>query len=158
MSDIITGGAGPTNIPPGVFSVATVFGNFASYSPTQLGANAITLPASGRTVNTNIIDLRGAKQFILYSGCGQINNVETNLYDETGVSIISLTGTFINFALQNSAPTSWGAIFVGSESSQVVQGGSAINTLRLPLRAISFDWFNTTAVAATCTARLFVAY
>ncbi|VVB52848.1 Uncharacterised protein [uncultured archaeon] len=135
---------------------APVFGAAAIYSPVELGANAITLPASGTTVNTNTIDMRGAKEAVIYANPTQAANILQYVYAEDGTTPL-LNG--LNFATGMPANV-WGSWRFGSESSPLSGQGSGtlINNLFFPLRALAFGWTNTTPTVGTVVARLFVKY
>lgn len=129
--------------------------NFVSYSPTQLGVNALTEPASGTTALSNIIDTRGVKQATLLATCTQGNwTINVTVYAEDGTTTWnagSNAATAIGAGIQN-------ILYIGSESTSNVAGGTNGNLVRFPQRAIAFSFTNASATPGTCTARLFVAY
>lgn len=151
----------PTNIPaqqpaPSAGTCVQLTGASLScaYSPTQLGANAVTLPASSSTALTNIIDMRGAKSATLVSICTQIVNIQITFYAEDGA-----TAAGGPYSAMTNVAAAGNSMHIGSESSIISAGGTAsIVGITLPQRALAFDWNNTTATAGTCTARLFVQY
>ena len=148
------GNIGTANGAPAT-TAGTAFGNFVSYSPTQLGANGITLPASAGTAPTNTVDLRGVKQMTLWAICTQTFSVSANLYKEDGTPF---SATYTNVATNGSNGFD-NAVTFGSESNQGgALGFTAGAGIRLPQRGIAFQFVNTTATPGTCTARLFLAY
>jgi hypothetical protein len=149
---LVGGAANSTGAPPS--GQLQTGGVFTSYSPAQLGANAITLPASASTALTNIIDMRGVKQMTLVGSCTQVVNNNITVYAEDGTTVM-LGGTIAGStgASANILNT------MGSESTlSYVSGGTNLANLKFPLRALSFSWTNTTATPGTCTARLFLSY
>lgn len=134
------------------FCGGTLQGNSCTFSPTQLGVNAITLPASASTANTNIIDTRGVKQLTLDYNCTQSVNVNLNGFAEDGVTQ-KLGVQIVAGAVAGNVQA-----YLSSEQIPVASSGTISTQVKFPQRAVSFNWVNTTAVAGTCTARLFLAY
>jgi hypothetical protein len=127
-------------------------GTWISYSPAQLGANGITLPASGSTPTTNTIDMRGVKDATLSSNCTQTTDLNVELFSEDGSTIFS---TPTNISSLVSGPSQ---IYYHSGQPTTDEAGTVRINVELPQRAMNFFWSNTTATAGTCTARLFVQY
>jgi hypothetical protein len=134
-----------------------VANGFAAYTPTDLGASAITLPASGSTASTTIVDMRGVTEATLQWVCNQAAKVNITTYADDGTtSEVSSNLTTATAAANQVTDT-----YLGSESAASSQSvGTAIATApyRLPQRAVSFSWTNGGATAGSCTARLFLAY
>ena len=125
-------------------------GRFVACGPVALGANAITLPVSAATANTNIIDTRGVKQATIATTCTQAVTGNLTYYDVDGVTFYQ--------SLQITGTSQFPVASIGSDSAvQSPTPGSGV-AVHFPFRAISFNWTNTTATPGTCTARLFLAY
>ncbi len=130
-------------------------GRFVACGPVALGANAITLPASGTTALTNIIDTRGVKQVTLWAACTQVWNMRVNHYAEDGTTLLATQSTILGATTANN-PT---GVFWGSGLGQSIAPFAAnINMGAFPERPLSFAFDNTTVTPGTCTARLFLAY
>ena len=138
-------------------------GNFTACPPVTLGVNALTLPGSGTSTLSSIIDTQGAKQATLHYTCTQGTvSVNVQTYAEDGL----LNGAPAPTALALVTPVSAvaananGILQLGSESNPTVNTGTLSGTaiLRLPQRALAFSFTNAGASAGTCTARLFLSY
>src|SRR5579872_5101261 len=55
------------------------------YSPADLAHNAVTLPASGTTSASAVVNMGAVTKSTLYVNCTQIVNVQVNTYKEDGV-------------------------------------------------------------------------
>ena len=122
------------------------------YSPADLAHNAITLPASLSTPNTNVVVMGGVTKSTLYVNCTQIVDVFVNTYQEDGATI---DGTYKIVA---ALPAGAQQIYIASELAPNTTAGTVQTNIRLPQRAFSFKEANTTATAGTCTDRLVVGY
>src|SRR6202022_888115 len=125
-------------------------GAVAIYSPAELGANAIVLPASGNTALASIIDARGAKQATLYANCSQIADFYSWPYAEDGVTTAMLV------ALVQGVPAATTVIVQLSSEAVISYAGGAgtiTNSKYFPQRAVAFQFHNTTATPGTATAR-----
>lgn len=151
-----------TGAPTSVITIDYVFaplggspGLFQVYTPDQLGANGITLPASSTTALSATIDLRAVRETTLWSNCGQIYNLNLTFLAEDGLTtLLTQSSVVTNVPASTFSSFQW-----GGESSPIVMGGTlGAFTFRQPQRAMRFSWTNTTATPSTCTARLFVAY
>jgi hypothetical protein len=123
------------------------------FSPLQLGVSAITLPASGTTSLSGIIDTRGAKETTLAFVCTQgAVTVNVQEYAEDGVTPLALVSPLSAVALNTQTQ-----LTIGSESNPSSSSGTLSSSalVRLPQRAVAFSFTNASAVAGTCTARLF---
>jgi hypothetical protein len=126
---------------------------FVSCNPTDLGMNAITLPASGTTSLSNVIDTRGVKSLSLWSNCSQGYTINVQPYAEDGSTPLTLYG-------ENTGVTAGNFLWSGMSENATWNGSGTLATalLRLPQRALAFSFTNGGATAGTCTARLFLAY
>ncbi len=122
------------------------------YSPADLSHNGITLPASGSTPNTSVVNMGGVTKSTLYVNCSQIVNVFVNTYQEDGVTIDG------SYTVVTNLPAGAQQIFIASELAPNTTGGTLGTSIRLPQRAFSFKEVNTTASAGTCTDRFVVRY
>ena len=122
------------------------------YSPADLAHNAVTLPASGTTSTSAVVNMGAVTKSTLYVNCTQIVNVQVNTYREDGVTI---DGTYT--VVQN-LPAGAQQIYIASELQPFATGGTISVNVRLPQRAFSFQEVNTTASAGTCTDRFVVGY
>jgi len=150
-----TSASTPANsTPPVTPSGATCIGTICSFSPTQLGANAMTLPASSTSANTNIVDMRGVKEMNLIANCTQgpysVGFVE---YAEDGTTSVNGVNAITSVA---AAVTT--EVWIGSESSISAIAGTVSNAVKLPQRAMAFNFVNSSATPGTCTARLLLQY
>lgn len=129
-------------------------GNYCSYSPSQLGMNAVTLPLSSTTGLSNIIDTRGAREFTLLWACTQNAHPNIQVYAEDGATTV-----FGPQVIVTSEGVAGDSLAVGSEVAPSTLLNKTIAVpIRLPQRALAFQFGNETATAGTCTARLFVEY
>jgi hypothetical protein len=135
-------------------------GSWLSYSPDQLGADAITLPLNGTTADTNIIDTRGVKEATVFWICNfsTTGTVGLNvlLYDEDGATVFGEYTGLVS-AIGTAQPI---FVYFGSESNYTAQAGTLASTsMRLPQRALAFSWTESGgSTGGTCTARLFLQY
>lgn len=145
-----------TNVPPDVDkSGRTITPRpmpHVIYSPADLAHNAVTLPASGTTSTSAVVNMSAATKSTLFVNCTQIVNVQVNTYKEDGVTI---DGTYT--VIQN-LPAGAQQVYIASEFTPNGTGGTVSTNIRLPQRAFSFQEVNTTASAGTCTDRLVVGY
>jgi hypothetical protein len=145
-----------TNIPPDVDkSGRTVTPRpmpHVIYSPADLAHNAVTLPASGATSTSAVVNMSAVTKATLFVNCTQIVNVQVNTYKEDGVTI---DGTYT--VVQN-LPAGAQQVYIASEFTPNGTGGTVSVNVRLPQRAFSFQEVNTTASAGTCTDRFVVGY
>ena len=122
------------------------------YSPADLAHSAVTLPASGTTSASAVVNMGAVTHATLYVNCTQIVNVQVNTYKEDGATI---DGTY---TLVTNLPTGAQQVFIGTELAPSATAGTLSAVVRLPQRAFSFQEVNTTASAGTCTDRLVVGY
>jgi hypothetical protein len=122
------------------------------YSPADLAHNAVTLPASGTTPSSAVVNMSAVTKSTLFVNCTQIVNVQVNTYKEDGVTI---DGTYT--VVQN-LPAGAQQVYIASEFTPNGTGGTVSVNVRLPQRAFSFQEVNTTASAGTCTDRFVVGY
>ena len=122
------------------------------YSPADLAHNAVTLPASGTTSASAVVNMSAVTKSTLFVNCTQVVNVQVNTYKEDGVTI---DGTY---ALVTNLPVGPQQIYIASELAPNTTGGTLSVSVRLPQRAFSFQEVNTTASAGTCTDRFVVGY
>jgi len=133
------------------------------YSPTDLGHNATTLPASGTTANTTIIKTAGVTKLTYFTNCTQSAKLTMNVYtadDKVNPQASDFT-LFGSYDVVTSLPVSTGTqVYIASEFGTTFTGGSATSTIsvRLPQVAISFSETNAGATPGTCTDRLVVGY
>lgn len=120
-------------------------------SPAQLGANAITLPLSGSTALTNIIDFREVRDASLLWTCTQNATVVVTVYDEDRATIFTTYTLF-------TAAAGTGQLFLGTHTALNDGIVAAAANLSLPQAALAFNWHNSTSTAGTCTARLYRSY
>lgn len=143
---------------PQITNLAVV-GGYRSYTPAQIGINALALGASA-TISSTILDTRFVTKMTLWVNCGQITNIQIQPYLEDGTTIdTGITPTIAT----NITASQYDMITVGSYggSGQVdfVQGGTAVTTqFTFPQRAIQILITNTTATPTTCTARAIMQY
>lgn len=122
------------------------------YSPADLAHNAVTLPASGSTSASAVVNMSAATKSTLFVNCTQVVNVQVNTYKEDGVTV---DGTYT--VVQN-LPAGAQQVYIASEFTPNATGGTVSANVRLPQRALSFQETNTTSTAGTCTDRLVVGY
>jgi hypothetical protein len=122
------------------------------YSPADLAHNAVTLPASGTTSTSAVVNMSAVTKSTLFVNCTQIVNVQVNTYKEDGITI---DGTY---ALVTNLPVGPQQIYIASELAPNTTGGTLSVSVRLPQRAFSFQEVNATASAGTCTDRFVVGY
>ncbi|PYY06905.1 MAG: hypothetical protein DMG64_00230 [Acidobacteria bacterium] len=122
------------------------------YSPADLAHNAVTLPASGTTSASAVVNMSAVTKSTLFVNCTQIANVQVNTYKEDGVTI---DGTYM---LVTNLPVGAQQIYIASELAPNTTGGTLSVSVRLPQRAFSFQEVNTTASAGSCTDRFVVGY
>lgn len=122
------------------------------YSPADLAHNAATLPASGTTATSAVVNMSAVTKSTLFVNCTQVVNVQVNTYKEDGVTI---DGTYT--VVQN-LPAGAQQVYIASEFTPNGTGGTVSVNVRLPQRAFSFQEVNTTASAGTCTDRFVVGY
>ena len=122
------------------------------YSPADLAHNVVTLPASGTTSVSAVVNMSAVTKSTLYVNCTQIVNAQINTYKEDGVTI---DGTY---TVVTNLPAGPQQIYIASELAPNTTGGTLSVTVRLPQRAFSFQELNTTASAGTCTDRFLVGY
>jgi hypothetical protein len=130
------------------------------YSPTDLAHNAVTLPASGATPNTNIVRVGVAKEVTYFVNCTQTVKVTINTYvaDDQSSSAPNFTlyGTYDVVTGVAAGPQQ---VFIATElAPNVTSGTLATSVIRLPQLAVSFFETNAGATAGTCTARMMVGY
>lgn len=131
-----------------------------TYSPNDLAHNAVTLPASGATTNTNIIRLGLAKEITYFVNCTQAAKVTVNTYtaDDQSSSTPNFTlyGTYDVVTGVAAGPQQ---IFIATElAPNTTSGALTASVVRLPQLAVSFFETNAGATAGTCTGRLMVGY
>lgn len=121
-----------------------------TYTPAQLGVNALAFASGGTTADSTIVPLVGAYGLSLVGSCTQTGTLNLKVYGEDGATVVftqavatSITGgsNFV-YRLAVDAPHS---ITVGTVSNP----GPF-----LPQRAVSFSFTNTNASAGSCTFRL----
>jgi hypothetical protein len=122
------------------------------YSPADIAHNSVTLPVSGTTAASSVVNMSAVTKSTLYVNCTQIVNVQVNTYREDGVTI---DGTYT--VVQN-LPAGAQQVYIASELQPFSTGGTISTNVRLPQRALSFQEQNTTASAGTCTDRFVVGY
>lgn len=133
---------------------------FLWYSPTDLGHNAVTLPASGTTANTNIIRTSGVTAITYYVNCTQLAKLTINVYtaDDAANPQPQNFTLYGSYDLATGVPAGANQVFVATELAPNTTGGTLAATIRLPQAAISFSETNAGATAGTCTDRLAVKY
>jgi hypothetical protein len=145
-----------TNIPPDIDKNGRVLAPrplpHLIYSPADLAHSAVTLPASGTTPMSAVVNMSGVTKSTLYVNCNQVVNVQVNTYREDGVTV---DGTY---TLVTNLPAGAQQIFIASELAPAATGGTLGTVVRLPQRAFSFQEVNTTASAGACTDRFVVGY
>jgi len=129
------------------------------YSPTDVGHNGVTLPASAATPNTNIVRLGEATKMALFVNCTQSVSVSVNVYtadDQAGPTPNwTLYGTYSLVTGMAAGPQQ---VFVATELAPSSTSGTASASFRLPQLALSFFETNAGATAGTCTDRVLVGY
>jgi len=130
------------------------------YSPNDLAHNAVALPASGATANTNIVRLGAARELTYFVNCTQTVKVTINVYtadDQAGSSPnFALYGTYDVVTGVAAGPQQ---LFIATELAPNVTSGTLTSSvIRLPQLAVSFFETNAGATAGTCTGRLMVGY
>jgi hypothetical protein len=130
------------------------------YSPSDLGHNGVTLPASGATSNTSIVRLGLAKELTYFVNCTQSVKVTINTYaadDQAGSAPnYSLYGTYDVVTGVAPGPQQ---VFIATElAPNVTSGTLTTSVIRLPQLAVSFFETNAGSTAGTCTARMIVGY
>lgn len=145
-----------TNIPPDIDKAGRTITPrpmpHMVYSPADLAHNAVTLPASGTTAPSSVVNMSAVTKSTLFVNCTQVVNVQVNTYREDGVTI---DGTYT--VVQN-IPAGAQQVYIASELQPFATGGTISTNVRLPQRAFSFQEQNTTASAGTCTDRFVVGY
>src|SRR5207248_2717617 len=101
------------------------------YSPADLAHNAVTLPASGTTSASAVVNMSAVTKSTLFVNCTQIANVQVNTYKEDGVTI---DGTYM---LVTNLPVGAQQIYIASELAPNTTGGTLSVSVRLPQRAFS---------------------
>jgi hypothetical protein len=130
------------------------------YSPTDLAHNAVTLPASGATANTNIVRMGAARELTYFVNCTQTVKVTVNVYTADDQSSSSpnftLYGTYDVVTGVAAGPQQ---VFIATElAPNVTSGTLTTSVIRLPQLAVSFFETNAGATAGACTGRLMVGY
>lgn len=128
----------------------TLLGNSCTYTPTSLGFNAVTLPASTVTANSNIVNMRGVRVATLAMSCTQSFTMDVNEYAEDGATLLR------SDAVATAVATN-GAYYFG-ETGTAILGGTGSAAVRLPEPYLSFYATNGGATPGTCTGRLYVEY
>ena len=145
-----------TNIPPDIDKAGRTMTPrpmpHMVYSPADLAHNAVTLPASGTTAASSVVNMSAVTKSTLFVNCSQVVNVQVNTYREDGVTV---DGTYT--VVQN-MPAGAQQVYIASELQPFATGGTIATNVRLPQRAFSFQEQNTTASAGTCTDRFVVGY
>src|SRR5882724_2919880 len=127
------------------------------YSPTDLGHNAVTLPASAATASTAIIRTSGVTKLTYFMNCTQIAKLTMNVYtadDKVNPQTADFT-LFGSYDVVTSLPIGTGnqgtQVYIASEFGTTFTGGSATSTVsvRLPQVAISFSETNAGATPGT---------
>lgn len=142
---------------------------FIMWSPIDLGHNAVTLPASAVTANTNIIPTGGATALTYFVNCTQSMKVTVNVYTADDIAKPQAFNPAPNTAytlygsydLATAVPSGANQIFIGTELAPTVTAGTipAVSIgFRLPQMAVSFSETNAGATPGTCTDRLMVKY
>jgi hypothetical protein len=141
---------------------------FIWWSPTDLAHNAVTLPASNVTTNTNIVPTSGATALTYYVSCTQIAKVTVNVYTADDIASPQANNPAPNkgytlygsYDLVTAVPAAAHQVFIGTELAPSVTGGTlpANVAFRLPQAAVSFSETNAGATPGTCTGRLAVKY
>jgi hypothetical protein len=132
------------------------------YSPTDLGHNAVTLPASAATPATTIIRTAGVTKMTYFFSCTQAAKLTMTVYSADD-KVNPQNSDFTSFATYDlvtgvtaATPTQ---VYIASELAPTVTGGFATpNPIRLPQVAVSFAEVNSGATPGTCTGRLVVGY
>lgn len=130
------------------------------YSPNDLQHNAVTLPASAATTNTNIVRVGQAKELTYLINCTQNTTVTINVYtaDDTQ-SNSPAWALFGSFSLFTAVPSGGSIISIATElAPNATPNLTPVSVVRLPLAAVSFNETNATATPGTCTGRLNVGY
>ena len=107
------------------------------YSPADLAHNAVTLPASGTTSTSAVVNMGAVTKSTIYVNCTQIVNVQVNTYKEDGATI---DGTY---TLVTNLPAGAQQIYIASELAPNSTAGTISTNVRLPQRAFSFQEVNT---------------
>jgi hypothetical protein len=124
-----------------------------TYTPTQLGVNALTLPSSSTTADSTIINSPAITEMTLLVTCTQNYSINVKVFAEDG------TTAFQSYALVTGITANTNvALFIGNETPHAATSGTAAQAMRLPQRALSFSFTNASASAGTCTARLITTY
>lgn len=141
---------------------------FVMWSPIDLGHNAVTLPASNVTTNTNIVPTGGATALTYFVSCTQIAKVTINVYTADDLAKPQAFNPapsngytlFGSYDLVTAVPAAANQVFIGTELAPSVTGGTlpANTAFRLPQAAVSFSETNAGATPGTCTGRLMVKY
>src|SRR6266700_681699 len=132
------------------------------YSPTDLGHNAVTLPASAATASTTIIRTSGVTKMTYFFNCTQVVKLTMTVYSADD-KVNPQTADFTAFATYDlvtgvtaATPTQ---VYIASELAPTVTGGFPTpNPIRFPQIAVSFAEVNSGATPGTCTDRLMVGY
>jgi hypothetical protein len=138
-----------------------MIGNSVACSPTQLGVNALTLPANpSASALSTIIDTRGAKEATLSWSCtaaAMTMTLNIQTYAEDGTTTLALVSPVSAVATATNTLTT-----IGSESNPATSSGTLATApagvVRFPQRALAFSWTDSGATTGTCTARLFLQY
>jgi hypothetical protein len=130
------------------------------YSPNDLAHNAVALPASAATANTNVVRIGAARELTYFVNCTQAVKVTINVYtadDQAGsLPSFSLYGTYDVVTGVAAGPQQ---VFIATELAPNVTSGTLTSSvIRLPQLAVSFFETNAGATAGTCTGRLMVGY
>jgi len=131
-----------------------------SYSPNDLAHNAVTLPASGATTNTNIIRVGLAKEITYFVNCTQAVKVTINTYtaDDQSSSAPNFT-VYGSYDVVTGVAAGPQQIFIATElAPNTTSGTLTASVIRLPQLAVSFFETNAGATAGTCTGRVMVGY
>jgi len=124
-------------------------------NPVQLGVNALTEPAAGTSVLSQIIETRGVREATLKAACTTGNyTVNVQTYAEDGSTTLALITPVTAIAAAANVDLS-----IGSEANPSTNTGTLSTTalVRFPQRALAFSFTNAGG-AGTCTARLFLTY
>lgn len=131
------------------------------YSPTDLGHNGVTLPASvgGATPNTNIIRMGAVTKMTVFASCTQNFDLVVNVYSADDQSQSNPSFTLYNsYTIATAMAAGSQQAFLTSELAPNVTSGTLGTSVRLPQLAVSFFEKNDTATAGTCTDRVIVGY
>ena len=111
-----------TNIPPDIDkSGRTITPRpqpHLAYSPADLAHNAVTLPASGTTVVSAVVNMSAVTKSTLYVNCTQPVDVLVNTYQDDGVTI---DGTY---RIVQALPAGAQQVYIASELAPNTTGGT----------------------------------